>query len=158
MRADDLGDVVRVAASAFPGHFEAPACFEERFRLFPEACFILANGNAVSGYLIAYPWPIGSIPPLNSLLGSLPAGRDAWYLHDLALHADVRGQGHSRPIIDRLVRNARSHGAGAIALVSVNETLAFWRGMGFTEAPNDPQLKRKLESYGDGAAYMTRAT
>ena len=72
MRADDVDGVVAVAASAFPDHFEARACFAERVALFPQGCFALASDDDVKGYLIAYPWPLGAIPPLDSLLGTLP--------------------------------------------------------------------------------------
>lgn len=157
MRSEDLGGVVAVAASAFPGHFERPACFAERLALFPQGCFVLATADALKGYLIAYPWPEGEIPPLNSLLGGLPAARDWLYLHDLALHPDARGQGHARPIVERLVAEARGWGIGCIALVSVNDTVPFWRGMGFAPLPGDAAIICKLESYGAGSAYMTRS-
>lgn len=156
MTAGDVDDVVLVAAAAFPGHFEARACFEERLALFPRGCFALASADAVRGYLIAYPWTFGAIPPLDSLLGGLPDARDAWYLHDLALHPDMRGQGHARPIVERIAREARAARAGRIALVSVNGTVPFWRGMGFESVTGDPAIARKLRSYGEGAAYMAR--
>jgi len=156
MRANDLDGVVAVAASAFPGHFESRACFEERLRLFPQGCFALAATDTVKGYLITYPWPLGAIPPLNSLIGKLPERRDALYLHDLALHPDMRGQGQVRPILERLVRDTRAMGIPAIALVSVNDTAAFWQAMGFQPAPDDDAIGRKLHSYGDGSVYMIR--
>ena len=81
MRPGDVDGVVRVAAVAFPDHFEARACFAERLALFPNGCFVLASPVEVKGYLIAYPWPFGAIPPLNSLLGRVgligPIGPDA---------------------------------------------------------------------------------
>jgi ribosomal protein S18 acetylase RimI-like enzyme len=158
MRADDLDGVVAVARIAFPDHFEAPACFAERFALFPQGCYVLADGDgAVKGYLIAYPWPLGAIPPLDSLLGSLPKARHAFYLHDLALHPDARGQGHAAPVVERLVDDLRALGGREIALVSVNGSVQFWCGLGFAPIETDAAIARKLESYGDGARYMVRA-
>ncbi|MEO5587313.1 MAG: GNAT family N-acetyltransferase [Novosphingobium sp.] len=155
MRADDVDGVVAVAATAFPRHFEERTCFEERLALFPQGCFVLASPRAVRGYLIAYPWALGAIPPLNVLLGRLPETREAVYLHDLALHPEMRGRGHARPIVERLVREVRSLGTSRIALVSVNDTVPFWQSMGFAPVTGDAVV-RKLQSYGDASTYMIR--
>lgn len=152
----DVDEVVSVAASAFPDHFERRACFENRLALFPPGCFVLGSPAGVAGYLIAYPWAFGAIPPLNTLLDRLPETTDAIYLHDLALRPEARGQGHARPIVERLVQVGRQFGAGRIALVSVNSSLAFWQGLGFAPVTHDPALRDKLRSYGDCASYMIR--
>lgn len=151
MTADDLDDVVAVAAVAFPDHPEGRACFAERLALCPGLCFVLAEGSRVAGYLIAYPWPLGEIPPLDTLLGSLPEGRDAHYLHDLALLPEARGQGQAAAGLDMLFARI----ATPIALVSVNDSAAFWRPQGFVEVDR-PDLRRKLASYGADARYMVR--
>lgn len=156
MQADDIDGVVAVAAIAFPDHFEDRACFEERRALFPQGCFVLANQAQVLGYVIAYPWPLGSIPPLNSLIGTLPESRETLYLHDLALLPATRGHGYAKLIVERLATDAGASGAQTIALVSVNGSVPFWQGLGFEGLSDQASLSRKLESYGDGAAYMTR--
>ncbi len=156
MTAADISGVVPVAAAAFPEHFEDRGCFEERLALFPDGCFVLAAGAEVKGYLVAYPWPLGHIPPLNSQLGALPGTRDTIYLHDLALHPAVRGQGHAKPIIARLDAAAREWGADRIALVSVNGTSAFWQSFGFEPVTDDAAITKKLASYGDAALYMVK--
>ena len=115
-----------------------------------------SSGAEVRGYLIAYPWPFGAIPPLDTLLGALPDARDTFYLHDLALHPEVRGQGHARPGVERLAADLRTWEAESVALVSVNDSLAFWQGMGFAPVPVDAALTRKLASYGEDARYMIR--
>ncbi|KMS60156.1 GCN5 family acetyltransferase [Novosphingobium barchaimii LL02] len=157
MGAADIDAVVAVAAACFPDHFEARACFEERLALFPQGCFALSSEGVVKGYLIAYPWPLGAIPPLNSSLGALPEERETFYLHDLALHPDVRGQGHARPIVERLSGALSAMEGRSLALVSVNDSVAFWRGMGFEPVVGDAAITRKLESYGGGSTYMVRA-
>lgn len=156
MTAADVDGVVAVAASAFPDHFERRACFENRLALFPPGCFVLGSPAGVAGYLIAYPWAFGAIPPLNTLLDRLPGTTETIYLHDLALRPEARGQGHARPIVERLVQAGRQLGASRIALVSVNSSLAFWQGLGFAPASHDPALRDKLRTYGDGASYMIR--
>lgn len=153
----DLDGVVTVARAGFPDHFEDRACFAERLALYPWGCFVLAARDHIRGYLIAYPWPVGAVPPLNSTLGDLPPERAAFYLHDLALHPEARGQGHARPIVERLADELRAGGADLIALVSVNGTQGFWEGMRFSAVAADAALIRKLASYGPDARYMTRA-
>lgn len=152
MTAGDLDGVVAVARLAFPDHPEGRACFAERLALAPDLCFVLADGEGVAGYLIAYPWPIGRIPPLDTLLGALPERRDSLYLHDLALRPDMRGGGHAGTILDTLFACA---GGLPIALVSVNDSAAFWRAKGFAES-DAPDLAMKLASYGPDARYMLR--
>ena len=156
MRASDVDAVVSLAASAFPNHFEQRACFEERLALFPPGCFALASHDTVKGYLIAYPWPAATIPPLGSLIGGLLQMADSLYLHDLALHADMAGRGLARPIITRLASDARVLGFRSIALVSVNKTVPFWQKMGFVAAEDDAATSRQLQSYGEDARYMVR--
>lgn len=156
MTMADVDGVACVAAAAFPHHFERRDCFENRLKLFPQGCFVLDSASGVAGYLIAYPWAFGAIPPLNSLIDRLPDTNETIYLHDLALRPEVRGQGHARPIVERLVQAGRKLGASKIALVSVNGSLAFWQGLGFAPVIHDAALRDKLQTYGDGARYMIR--
>lgn len=153
MTADDLDGVVAVAAVAFPDHPESRACIAERLALSPALSFTLDDGGGVAGYLIAYPWPEGAIPPLDTLLGALPEDRSALYLHDLALLPIVRGQGMAATGLTLLLTRARALGAASLSLVSVNASTAFWEAHGFrsAEAP-----AAKLASYGGTARYMRR--
>jgi ribosomal protein S18 acetylase RimI-like enzyme len=152
METSDLDGVVAVAAIAFPDHPEGRACFAERLTLAPESCFVLAGEGRVAGYLIAYPWPLEAIPPLDTLLGALPESRDSWYLHDLALLPEARGGGNARAGLAQLFAKIDA----PIALVSVNDSAGFWQSQGF--APQgSPALKAKLSSYGPHARYMVRS-
>jgi ribosomal protein S18 acetylase RimI-like enzyme len=152
MAAADLDGVVAVAAVAFPDHPEGRACFAERLALAPDSCRVLADGAAIAGYLIAYPWPLGEIPPLDTLLGQLPKAPGAWYLHDLALLPEARGQGHAAAGLARLFARADA----PIALVSVNDSAAFWAAHGFVQQQS-PALTAKLKSYGPHAGYRVRS-
>jgi len=151
MAADDIDGVVVVAAHAFPNHFEARSCFEERLGLFPLGCFVLASGSDVSAYLIAYPQVIGVVPRLNSLVGALPSSREAVYLHDLALLSNVRGQGHAERGFNRSLENLIPMGAKIVHLVAVNGSAPFWAKLGFERTING-----HINSYGDDAVYMVR--
>ena len=156
MTAADLDGVVRIAAIGFPDHFEGRACFENRLELHAPGCFVLAGTDDVPrGYLIAYPWIRNSAPALNALVDTIPADADVMYLHDLALHPDVRGGGWSRPVVERLAEEARVAGWPALALVAVNDATTFWARHGF-RVVESPALASKLASYGPDARYMVR--
>lgn len=156
MTAADLDGVVDVARSSFPDHFESRACFENRLALSPVLSFVLAGADGiVRGYLFAYPWEGETAPALNTLIQALPTDADRIYLHDLALDPTVRGGGHTRAIVERLVDQVRADGWTTIALVAVNDATAFWQRMGF-QPVTSPELSAKLASYGDDACYMVR--
>lgn len=155
MTEGDLDGVVAVARVAFPNHPEDRPCFAERLALNPSGCFVLADDEAVKGYLVAYPWTPDSAPALNALIGAIPADAAVLYLHDLALHPDARGGGHARPIVERLAAQARADGWPAVALVAVNDAAPFWSRLGF-EVRRSDALAAKLAGYGDDARYMVR--
>ena len=156
MTAADLDAVAEIAAVGFPDHFEGRDCFANRLALNPDGCFVLATeDDEPKGYLVAYPWRAGSAPALNALIDAIPDDADVMYLHDLALHPDARGGGRSRPIIERLARDASLAGWPALALVAVNDAAPFWEKHGF--AVVEPgQTAAKLQTYGPGARYMLR--
>lgn len=155
MTPEDLDDVSAVAAVAFPDHFEDRACFANRLALYPQGCRVLADETGLSGYIVAYPWRRGGIPPLNSLIDAVPGDADLIYLHDLALMPATRGGGHARLAVESLASEAVATGWPALALVAVNEAEAFWARHGFVTDPA-PDLRAKLATYGPDARYMVR--
>ena len=155
MTADDLEAVVTIAAIGFPDHFEAHECFASRLSVFPDGCFILDSEAGVEGYLITYPWTTDSAPVLNRCIDALPEDVSVLYLHDLALHPDVRGEGWSRSAMERVLELASRGGWPTVALVAVNEAVRFWQAHGF-EVRQTPTMAAKLASYGTDARYMVR--
>jgi GNAT superfamily N-acetyltransferase len=156
MRPTDIDAVVETARLSFPDHFEDRACFQNRLALYPRGCFVLADGEAAAkGYLIAYPWRADSAPPLNTVIEGLPAEPALIYLHDLALHPQVRGGGVTGAVVERLAEQAAGDGWPAIALVAVNDAVNFWCRRGFAEHAA-PGMAAKLASYGADARYMIR--
>lgn len=156
MTAADLDAVADIAAIGFPDHFEGRDCFENRLALNPSGCFVLADAKGEArGYLVAYPWRTHAAPALNTLIEAIPADASVMYLHDLALHPDVRGGGWSREIVERLADQARDDGWPALALVAVNDAAPFWERRGFAVV-DSPAMAAQLASYGPDARYMTR--
>ena len=155
MTASDLDAVVAIAAIGFPDHFEGRDCFASRLSVFPDGCFILDKEAGVKGYLITYPWTADSAPVLNRRIDALPDDASVLYLHDLALHPDVRGEGWSRSAMEAVLAVAERGGWPTVALVAVNEAVGFWQGHGF-EVQQTPTMAAKLASYGTDARYMVR--
>ncbi|BCB20656.1 GNAT family N-acetyltransferase [Bosea sp. ANAM02] len=156
MAPADLPAVMAIAAVVHPDYPEDEAVFAERLRLAPDGCHVLAGeGGALQGYLVSHPWPGGTVPALNSLLGEIPQGVANWYLHDLALLPAGRGNGAAGAIVTAIARHAAETGHASLALVAVNDSIGFWRRQGFREV-HDPALDRKLASYDDAARYMRR--
>lgn len=156
MAPADLPAVMAIAAVVHPDYPEDEAVFAERLRLAPEGCHVLAGEDgALRGYLVSHPWPAGTVPALNSLLGGIPQGVASWYLHDLALLPAGRGSGAAGTIVAAIARHAAETGHTSLALVAVNDSTGFWRRQGFREV-HDPALDRKLASYDDAARYMRR--
>jgi ribosomal protein S18 acetylase RimI-like enzyme len=158
MTTVDLAAVVELANALFPDHYEAPERFAERLRSAPDLCRVLVDeAGTVRGYRVAYPWPLGRIPPLDRPLPEEWRAGDAIHLHDLGLHPEAAGRGYARAAIADLVAEA---GSKAIALVAVNRSTAFWKAVGFREAPHEAPheaaLADKLAGYGADARYMIR--
>lgn len=155
MTVDDLDAVVAIASIGFPDHFEGRDCFASRLSVFPDGCFILDSEAGVKGYLITYPWTADSAPVLNRRIDALPDDAGVLYLHDLALHPDVRGEGWSRSAMEAVLAVAARGDWAVVALVAVNEAVGFWQGHGF-EVQQTPAMAAKLASYGTDARYMVR--
>ena len=156
MREADLDRVAEIAVIGFPDHFEGRPVFANRLELYPRGSFVLVAGDEPPlGYLVAYPMRREAAPPLNTLIDAIPDEADIVYLHDLALHPDVRGGGHTAAIVERLADQARADGWPALALVAVNDAAGFWNKRGFV-AVSPPGMAGKLASYGSDARYMIR--
>lgn len=156
MAPADLPAVMRIAAVVHPSYPEDEAVFAERLQLAAEGCHVLASdGDELLGYLVSHPWPLGTVPVLNTLLGSIPPGTRNWYIHDLALLPAGRGGGAAAQIVAGIAERAMRAGCSSLALVAVNESTGFWQRQGFREV-DAPALAGKLASYDDAARYMRR--
>ena len=152
----DLDRVAEIAVIGFPDHFEGRPVFSNRLELYPSGSFVLATGGEPPlGYLVAYPMRRYTAPPLNSLIEAIPEAAEVIYLHDLALHPDARGGGHTLAIVERVAEQAKADRWPALALVAVNDAAGFWIKRGFTVA-SLPGMAEKLASYGPDARYMVR--
>src|SRR5258705_624648 len=110
MRPADAAVAADLANSVHLSYPEDPAVIRDRLAIYPRGCFVLDDGEALSGYLVSHPWIRRSLPALNATLQSLPPAPDCYYLHDLALIEAVRGQGHALSAVDLVIAEASAFG------------------------------------------------
>jgi ribosomal protein S18 acetylase RimI-like enzyme len=155
MTQADLPGVNAIAAVVHPSYPEDVAIFQERLALYPEGCHVLAaTGGTLAGYIVSHPWRDREPPPLNSLLGALPAQPSTYYIHDIALLPEARGAGAAKTITAILIDHARRAGFATVSLIAVNGSQPFWERAGFARI-DDRRLAAKLTSYGGDACVMT---
>ncbi|GHA21079.1 N-acetyltransferase [Devosia pacifica] len=151
----DMPALADIAAQVHPDYFEDLAVLAEKLTLYPDGARLLEIAGEPAGYLLSHPYPYLSVPPLNRLIGKIPAPADCLYLHDLALLPKARGRGAAGWAVEDLARHAQRQGFSAMALVSVGNSAAFWGRFGFSPVDR-PELAAKLASYSETARYMVR--
>ncbi|MFW7269743.1 GNAT family N-acetyltransferase [Gluconacetobacter sp. Hr-1-5] len=156
MRLDDLPAVLDIAARVHPAYPEDEAVFSERLTLCPIGCLVLDRGLGPEGYVLSHPWCAAAPPALDCALGALPARPDCWYLHDIALLPDARGQGAPATALAILAERAASAGLSQIALIATGSAGTYWLRVGFTPI-DKPKAAAILASYDPKARLMTRA-
>ncbi|KAK5657195.1 hypothetical protein OQA88_3253 [Cercophora sp. LCS_1] len=154
MTLNDIPGLLRVADAVHPSLPETASVFTERVQLFPSGCLILAAGNKIYGYAISHPIRKDQPPELDSLLVEIPADADQYYIHDVAILPELRGQGHAAKGIRMLFEVSSQFPTTCI--VSVYGTGPFWQRFGFEAGLVDGVLSEKLRNYGGDAVYMTR--
>ncbi len=155
MTTYDLAAVKGIADTVHVDFYESEDVLAERQQLYRNGCYLLEIGEKPAGYVLSHPWRYGTLPPLNTLLGQLPANPDTYYLHDLALLQVARRIGAASRIVAALVKHAEAEGYPTMTLVAVNGSIPFWQRHGF-EVLELPELYGKLLSYEEGARYMVR--
>jgi ribosomal protein S18 acetylase RimI-like enzyme len=155
MTAYDLPAVQAIADTVHVDFYESAEVLAERQRLYHNGCYLLEIGEKPVGYVLSHPWTYATLPPLNTLLGALPASPDTYYIHDLCLLPVARRIGSAGKIIGALTKHAEALGYATMTLVAVNGSVAWWEKHGFV-VTEEPELYAKLLSYEEGARYMVR--
>lgn len=158
MRPGDLDAVLAVQAACYPPSMQEPATVVlARRRAAGRTCIVVEDGEGLCGYLFAYPSRQGKVTPLGADFD--PAhDADTLYLHDLALAQRVHGRGLARRLVGHLLAQGRERGLTSSALVSVQDTAAFWTALGYQAMEAGcPGARAALASYPGVARYMVRA-
>ncbi|KAL4815665.1 acyl-CoA N-acyltransferase [Aspergillus spinulosporus] len=157
LTVSDIDNLMHVANTIHPDLPERAVVFAERVTLYPDGCLALVNGSGqLHGYAISHPIRHHQPPALDTLLGEIPADASEYYIHDVAVLPELRGQGLAAQGIARLLEVAAAKGFSRTCLVSVYGTEAFWGRFGFRREVDGEELKEKLRGYGDGAVYLSR--
>jgi ribosomal protein S18 acetylase RimI-like enzyme len=151
MTETDLPAVQALADRLHPHHPESPAVFAERLALAAAGCRVLVAGEVLLGYAVTHPWTGTAPPPLDALLGSLPARPGAWHIHDIALDPVARGGGHGVAVLRALLAASPLPRATLVAIPGTGE---YWTRQGFHDAPVGDAAT--LAGYGTGARFMAR--
>lgn len=148
MTVADLSAVADISAMVHGRYGESVDVYRERLSLWPSGCHVWQRSDSVGGLLIAHPWYRATSPELGAFLGAIPADADSFYLHDIALLPETRGQGAGSAATTLVVDLARRAGHPDISLVAVNGAERFWETQGFVVVEEG--------GYGPGTYRMRR--
>jgi ribosomal protein S18 acetylase RimI-like enzyme len=131
MTPQDISAVLRVQAECYSiGMNEGEQIIRARLVASPDTSWIVEDDADVLGYLVAYRSVLGKITPLGELF-DIPAAPDALYLHDLAIGSRGAGRGLSTQLLQTAWNMALAEGLRHSALVSVQNSLAYWQKLGY---------------------------
>ena len=131
----DIVELHRVEAETYlPALHESDESFLRLMELFPEGAFGFFDDAGLCGYAFAAPTRAGETLPLRSLMESVAADADTFYIHDVSVAHRCRGRGVARQLVERLLELARASGFRRSELVSVQGSAPFWRKFGFETA------------------------
>lgn len=152
MHADDVARVLAIQSEAYGDAFVEPAAvIEARLAAAPDTAWVAETEAGLAAYLVGYRSLLGRVTPLGGPFRVVVAG-DCLYLHDLAVARQAVGRGIGRALAEHALAWARRAGLGCSGLVSVQDSQAFWLGLGYR-----PCLAQvDLSSYPGGAVYMSR--
>ncbi len=151
----DLAAVLRIQAACYPPPMQEPeGVVLSRMAAAGATCAVAEDDAGVCAYLFAYPNRLGAVTALDGDF-HVAVDADTLYLHDLAVAPRAHGRGLARALVRHLLAQARELGLAASALVSVQDSAAFWTALGYRPArAADPAA---LASYPVAAHYMVRA-
>lgn len=158
MRADDLPQVMAIAAHLHPGYPERLEIFADKLAFYADGCRVLVeDDDTIAGYAFAHVWSLGRPPLLDAPLGALPGPVDCLHLHDVALMPQAQGAGRVDVYLDHLQALALADSIDRLSLIAIAGKDSYWRGKGFQDfRPCDGELQRRLDSYGSGNLYLCR--
>ncbi len=156
MRLDDVPALLAVQAQCYPAAMnESAEVFVARWQACGDTAWVAADAHdAAQAYLVGYRSRWGSVSALGQPFVHAQAAQ-ALYLHDLAIGLPLRRQGVAQALVRHAHAEAQRHALQGLALVSVNESQAFWQGQGFQVTAVDAAGQVALSSYGTQALYMT---
>lgn len=158
MHSAHLPAVLQIQILCYPASMqEDPEQIAARLRASPGQCWVAEDAAGVCGYLFGYLSRRGLVTPLNGAFKPDPQP-DCLYLHDLAVAPRANGRRVGQQLVSAALQQPRSTTLAWSALVSVQNSSAFWQRLGYRPAaPADPAQATHLASYPTAALYMEQA-
>lgn len=157
MRTSDIPAILAIQAEAYSDMLlESAEVIALRLQASPELAWVATDAQGPCAYLFGYRSRAGTVTPLDGAF-SEPDDPDCLYLHDLAVARRAAGRGIGPLLVQRLLDHARAQRLRYSALVSVQDSEAFWSRLGYAPASDlDEHQQAHLASYGVPAQYMVQ--
>jgi GNAT superfamily N-acetyltransferase len=156
MQADDVSHVFAVQVACYQSSFhESISVIAERFAQSPQTAWLAWQDDQVVGYLVAYRSVFGKVSPLGAGFDVAPQPT-CLYLHDLAIVPSAAGRGVAARLIGHARQWAQAEGLQGSALVSVQDSQAFWQKYGYQACGVEGLQQQHLATYGMDVCYMTQ--
>ena len=133
---DDIEGIMRVQRASYTPDLVEPASIFEAIVACGMSYVATNEENAtVVGFLVCHPTIRDTVYALHEPPEHPPASPWA-FIHDLSIDPEHRGKGIARKLLAALIDDARARSFIGIQLIAVHGAEAFWRHMGFREAPH----------------------
>lgn len=152
----DLPTALQIQGQAYPAFLvEEAAAFRSRISLKTSYCLVAKRGETLLAYLLAHGWRGRSPPAVGTILMD-EAPSEVLFIHDLAVSSAGRRSGIGERLVKHAFEAAARDGLRRAELIAVEGAADYWRRLGFLETAVSDGLRRKIESYGPRACWMTR--
>ncbi len=157
MHVDDVTRVLAIQRACYaPETVEAEAVIRRRLAIAPDTAWVAEDQGGVCAYLVGYRSQFGKLTPLGGDFEPIADG-DSLYLHDLAVSSEAAGCGAGRALIEHAWAQGRQSGLTYSALVSVQDSRAFWQKRGYrVVADLGGDQRQRLATYVGPSYYMVR--
>ena len=153
----DLPRVLAIQSECYaPQTVEAESVIRCRLEAAPHTAWVAENASGICAYLVGYRSRLGKLTPLGGDFEPHADG-DSLYLHDLAVASGAAGCGAGRALIEHAWAQGRAAGLAYSALVSVQDSRAFWQKRGYAVATDlSDEQRQRLATYSGPSYYMVR--
>jgi len=157
--ADDLPGILAVQQACYGGGFLEPGdALASRWARGPAMCLVALRGSEVVGYLLSHAWHAWTPPKLHAPLPAPDADDLLWFVHDLAIAPEGRGQRLGERLYALASVSAQAQGLRQSRLVAVQGADVFWRRLRYQSIDMDSAAAAALRAvYGEDAELMERA-
>ena len=155
----DLGRILEIQKASYTEiPQERGEVLAEKFMLFPVGCRVYVRDERVEGYLFSHPGILDNPPKLDTALHAIPENADCYFIHDVVVAPNARGDGAGALMLAHAERVAAKMNFNFLALVAVQDSRGYWEKHGFSESAltNSSELPSILSGYQSTAAYLIK--